>query len=745
MIVFRKGAEIGMSCLELKELAKRKQWSELEQAWLEAIEKTPGADPAQLLAVIDVVVKEDKKDLAATMGWAWLSVMKENHSPREALQLGRGLLLRLPDGEQLRDEILALYVQTHSDRNDLDWWVEQSGLKSGKSVRRALRFLDTGLKLEAGTGLYHRTEEEAARIVAVDQSADEIELKTAKRPRLLSFEQVIEEYDVVDKHDYRVLRQLEPSRIAELAQKDPAALIVGILRCHDNQLDRDSLKLMLVPAFVASDAWSSWWTRVRSAVKKSSQLRIEGRSPMMLMFDEVGRTLEEESRDALNKTAQPRAWLEILEAYLRETKRRKTAPDSAFLDGVQKALIEKIDRFLGHKEPGGAFATALVIERVAADGLPISTDVHTTALKMLADAANPMSLVAMLPDQRLWSLGLQCVKQAFPDLWTEQFAELCLYAPLSVIDGLAATVEKTGRGELLAPMVERALADPGRHTDTTMWLWKGPSIKTQLPIPPLLEMFNMIIALVGPARMSEGKVTGQTESDMRAKVRAGLGARNYARFRVCIDEQSPEMAPAIRRLVERADGLGPTVRDEMLAILRKRFPHLYAQKKVEMWADESIVYFTEAGLRSRRDEIDKLVNVKMRENAKAIGEAAAHGDLSENAEYKFALEERDLLRARLAQLNADMALAKVLEPDQVPTDHVSIGQRVVVCPNDGGQAVVLTVLGAGESEVGERVYSYQTPIAQSIMGKRIGDAVTLQLDGQESDYRVEQIENVLSH
>jgi len=204
------------------------------------------------------------------------------------------------------------------------------------------------------------------------------------------------------------------------------------------------------------------------------------------------------------------------------------------------------------------------------------------------------------------------------------------------------------------------------------------------------------------------------------------------------------MAAAIRRQIERADGLGPTVRDRMLAILRQKFPELYAEKKVDKWDDESVVYFTENGMRTRQAEIDELVNVKMRDNAKAIGEAAARGDLSENSEYRFAIEERDLLRARLAQLNADLALARVLDPDRVATDHVDIGQRVTLAPEDGGDSVVLTLLGAGESDDLNSCYSYQTPLAKQLLGSRMGDVVTVAIEGADRKYRVERLENALA-
>ncbi|MCG8406680.1 MAG: GreA/GreB family elongation factor [Phycisphaerales bacterium] len=728
----------------LSTLAKTKRWEDLETEWLSVIDQ-PEAAPEHLLPVIDTVVEAGQDKLAETMGWAWLSSMKEKHSPREALTLGRGLLLRLPDGEQLRDEILELYKQTHNDHPQLNQWVDRSGLKSGKSVRRALRYLDVGLRLNQGSYLVHRSEDEAAQIVEADFEAEEVALKTARRTRTLTLAEVIEDYDIADENDFHVLEQLSPERIDQLVQDDPISLAMGILRCHPkNQLDRDELKLMLVPKYVAQNKWTDWWSRIRNGVKKSPNLRLEGRSPMFLIYDPAGQTQEQETWSAFSGANSPRQWLDVLEGYLRTMKQRKAAPDTAFLDRVQSALVDHIGRFRKHGEKARAFATALVIDRLAADGLPINTDAHGTALEMLKSVDNPTALVGSVPDTRLWPLAVACVEQAFPEEWPAVFAELILHAPAGQCDALAKRIEKAKQGDLLLAIVEKAIATPGRYTDAMMWLWKIPGVKVDLQLPKPLEMLNTILALVGPARQSEGKAIAQTVNELRARVRAGLSAKGYEPFRECVKTIDLPMAQALRRQIERAEGLGPSVQSEMLNILRAQFPDLYVKAEVAKWDDDSVLYFSREGLRIKEDELHELVNVKMRENAKAIGEAAAHGDLSENSEYKFALEERDLLRARVAQINSELALAKVLEADEVPTDHVSIGQRVTLKPVNGGESYTMTILGVGDSDIGERIYAYQTPLAMQLMGKRPGQKVSLAFEGKdEVQYEVAEIEKAV--
>ncbi len=723
-------------------LARKKNWSDLEQEWLATIDQ-PDLNPAALLAVIDIVVESGQGELASTLGWAWLSTMKGTQSAKDALQLGRGLLLRLPDGDQLREEILALYRETHSDRPDLDAWIDRSGLKAGKSVRLALRYLETGLRLKEGVFLVHRAEDEAAEVVEFSAEDDHVLIKTARRTRTFDVAQLVGDYVIARENDFRVLSQLRPQRLIELLQDDPIAFVIGLLTCHGNRVDRDGLKYILVPNYLPAEKWTDWWSKIRNGVKKSPHLRLEGRSPMFLIYDEAGRSLEDEVWETFSEASMPRECLELLEGYLRDAKQRKKEPDPAFLKRVEAALHEHVKRFIKHNEPQHAFAMALVFERLAKDGLPVSGDAHGLALGMLTDAKDPVAMAASVPDARLWALAVRCVEQAFPDTWPELFAELILYCPGSQCDVLAKRVEKKGRGECLPDIVRRAIAEPGQFTDALIWIWKGPGVKTELPIPSTLEILNLVLSLVGPARLSEGKNIGQSRNEMRAKVRAGLSARGYERFRRALDDLDDLMAQIVRRQIERADGLGPRAQDGMSTILYERFPNLYVKPKVEMWEDESTLYFSEDGYNRKAGERDELVNVKMRENAKAIGEAAAHGDLSENSEYKFALEERDLLRARLAQMNDELSLARILTPDDVPTGHVGIGQRVKLQPKAGGPPMDLLIVGAGDSDLAGHSYSYKTPLAAELLGKSKGDEVTLSLDGHDADYRIEDFTSVI--
>lgn len=204
------------------------------------------------------------------------------------------------------------------------------------------------------------------------------------------------------------------------------------------------------------------------------------------------------------------------------------------------------------------------------------------------------------------------------------------------------------------------------------------------------------------------------------------------------------MASALRTQIRQLDNLGRAVREDLSNRLSRRFPPTEAAPTLQPWEQEDVVYVTEAGLVRKQEEIDHHVNVKMKENARAIGLAAEHGDLSENSEYKFALEERDLLRARLAQMNAEMAAARVLTPDHVPTDHVGIGSKVILKRATDDERYEMSLLGPWEADVASGVFNYRTPVAGKVLGKRIGDIVEFEHTGAVGTYEIVALQNALA-
>lgn len=139
--------------------------------------------------------------------------------------------------------------------------------------------------------------------------------------------------------------------------------------------------------------------------------------------------------------------------------------------------------------------------------------------------------------------------------------------------------------------------------------------------------------------------------------------------------------------------------------------------------DKKEIYLTEKGLDEIKKELDFLKLEKRPEIILALKEARAQGDLSENSEYDAARNEQALVESKIAELEKMVENAVVIK--EVDTDKVSIGTSVKIEYVDDGETDSYMVVGSKEADPFENKISNESPIAQAIMGKKIGDVVSV--------------------
>jgi transcription elongation factor GreA len=136
---------------------------------------------------------------------------------------------------------------------------------------------------------------------------------------------------------------------------------------------------------------------------------------------------------------------------------------------------------------------------------------------------------------------------------------------------------------------------------------------------------------------------------------------------------------------------------------------------------------TRAGYDKLRADLDQLKNVEMPIIEERIGHARAEGDLSENAEYHGARESQALLQARIDLLNDKLARATIISAAQVAKDVVGFGCTVKVKDLDLDEEEEFTLVGGGEEDYTNGKILITSPLAQGMVGKRVGDKVEIQV------------------
>jgi transcription elongation factor GreA len=136
---------------------------------------------------------------------------------------------------------------------------------------------------------------------------------------------------------------------------------------------------------------------------------------------------------------------------------------------------------------------------------------------------------------------------------------------------------------------------------------------------------------------------------------------------------------------------------------------------------------TRPGYEKLSEELERLKYTERQAIIKAIAEARAHGDLSENAEYHAAREKQSFIEGRIAELESKVAGAEVIVP---PTsgDRITFGSTVLL-EDEAGKEYRYQIVGSDESEPAKGRISILSPLARALIGKAVGNTVTAQLPG----------------
>lgn len=139
-------------------------------------------------------------------------------------------------------------------------------------------------------------------------------------------------------------------------------------------------------------------------------------------------------------------------------------------------------------------------------------------------------------------------------------------------------------------------------------------------------------------------------------------------------------------------------------------------------------------------ELKKLMHDERPAVIKAIEEARAQGDISENAEYEAAKERQGYIEGRIAEIQGKLASAEVIDPSTLNADRVVFGATVKITDQETDEESNYQIVGVDEADVKKGMISILSPLARALIGKKNGDTVTVQSPKGDKDYEVVSFE-----
>ncbi|MGZ3726728.1 MAG: transcription elongation factor GreA [Pseudobdellovibrio sp.] len=135
-------------------------------------------------------------------------------------------------------------------------------------------------------------------------------------------------------------------------------------------------------------------------------------------------------------------------------------------------------------------------------------------------------------------------------------------------------------------------------------------------------------------------------------------------------------------------------------------------------------------------ELKKLIHEERPAVIKAIEEARAQGDISENAEYDAAKERQGMIEGRIGEIQGKLAGVEAVDPATIKSDRIVFGATVVIQDTESDEKHTYQIVGVDEADVKKGMISIISPLARAMIGKKTGDAVTVQSPKGDKEYEV---------
>lgn len=145
---------------------------------------------------------------------------------------------------------------------------------------------------------------------------------------------------------------------------------------------------------------------------------------------------------------------------------------------------------------------------------------------------------------------------------------------------------------------------------------------------------------------------------------------------------------------------------------------------------------TVLGKSQLEQELKKLMHEERPNVIKAIEEARAHGDISENAEYDAAKEKQALIEGRIAEIQTKLALAEVVDISTIKSDRIVFGATVTVMDLDTDEESQYQIVGVDEANVKLGKVSILSPLARALIGKKTGETIVVQSPKGDKEFEI---------
>lgn len=606
---------------------------------------------------------------------------------------------------------LDILKKRHGNEADFQEKLRLIGLRNKENFQAALSNFDLLSHIKKGNFVYHGGGWGVGEIMDHSSVREQIviEFENVAGIKHITFSNAFKTLVPLPSTHFLARRFAHPDQFEKEAKENPIEAIKCLLRDLGPKTAAD-IKDELCELVIPEKEWQKWWQNARAKIKKDTEIESpeNPRDPFILRKEAVSH--ESQFLETLKKKKTDNDLLLACYNFIRDHAGKIKQTD------VKNALQENLKGILSKSDvsPAMALQTYFCLDA-------IQETKHETEIKKilksadsLEDLFNSIEIVAHKKQ------ALMTLKGSHED-WPKLFLQLLH----SISQGqLRDYIFKELNISEYRPLLEKGLIslveEPWKDPEFFLWYFNKTIEEGDKELPygdkagqeQLTEAFLVLL----------NRIENDPDyKELIKKMYITLSNKRYALVRKIFEGCSIGFVREFLLLASKCH----TLNDHDLKILRSLaevvHPALVENKSKETARhDANTIWTTEAGYLKTQERIKHIGTKEVVENAREIEAARALGDLRENSEYKSALEKRARLQGELKSLSEQLSKARIISPQDVLADEAWVGSIVHVVDSTGKKAT-FTILGPWEADPEASVLSFQSKLAQSIIGLHVND------------------------
>ena len=532
-----------------------------------------------------------------------------------------------------------------------------------------------------------------------------------------------------------------PSEVETMAKKEPVNLVISILgNCEDGCAQTREIERIL-SYLLGPTKGKKWWTATKKLLVKDPRVAVPNKkTEPYVLRDEPVKPEQEVLLDFFDEKRSTHKIILAEKLFDLATEKEDLQADlPRVLHELTVAIMEARNLTQAERLYG-----IWVRNNLARDVEEDVEKLEPTSASILDECKDELPALADQLPTKFHRRFLDLISRVYEENWKTTVVHLLQNTSFKFSGECAHFLVDKEESKLLLKSLNNSLDEQTLKAPVLLWILK---------FRELSKFKDLLTDLIGPRLLTAVFSAIDYESLQNASSRriplAEILSDDRELLPTILQKGTAENAKDLAQALILNPGFEDLSKKSLLARFIKKFPEIQdildgkndsdasSESTVQVTDDSLIV--SQASYDQKMEDLDLLNKEKIPANSQAIEAARELGDLRENAEYQMAKDEQKVLLARQSELQTDLMRAKPTDFMDAPTDFVGIGSIVNLIDSNSGENQRYVILGAWDSDPDNNILSYLTPLGQKLLGKKNGENVETEVEGNVQSWKIESL------